>query len=287
MRPLSSKETSRRSPPSPERLGARRRRLRMIGVLATIVALVAAAYGASWASYLPKFSVQDIRVTGANEVSTNLLHAYIETKLHDGQYAFFSRSNIFLYPRNAIERAIVEYFPRIKSAKVSRESLLATAITVSIEERGTFAKWCNKEECYFLGENGFIFAPSTPVAPTLSPYLFRGGISSTTSAIGQQYLPGNFAGVLALLERLGQTGFSPSEVVAKDDQDFSIRLQEGFEIRVSYGADVGALVKNLELILTSEPLKGSKDELEYVDLRFGNRVYYKFKGSTRQSANAP
>ncbi|MEK9154173.1 MAG: hypothetical protein AAB798_01745, partial [Patescibacteria group bacterium] len=127
-------------------------------------------------------------------------------------------------------------------------------------------------------------ARATSSAKTLSSYVFRGGLpaqtglSSTTAAIGQQYLPGNFAGVLALLERLGQAGFSSSEIIVKDDQDFSVRLQQGFEIRVSYGADAGALVKNLELILASEPLRGKESELEYVDLRFGNRVYYKLKG---------
>jgi len=282
MRPLSFRETPRRSSPSPERLRTRRRRFRVIGSLAAIVVLAAAAYGASWASYLPKYSIQDILVAGASEVPQDLIYSYVETKLHDGRYSFLSRSNIFFYPRDSIERAVVEYFPRIKSAKVSRESLLATAITVSIEERETFAKWCHEEGCYFLSDEGLIFAPAASNAPAKSPYIFRGSISSTTAAIGQKYLPGSFAGVVALLERLGQAGFSPREVVAKDDQDFSVRLQQGFDVRASYGADVGALVKNLELVLASEPLRGKEDKLEYVDLRFGNRVYFKLKGEEQQ-----
>jgi len=42
-------------------------------------------------------------------------------------------------------------------------------------------------------------------------------------------------------------------------------------------------VKNLELVLSSDVLKGKTDALEYVDLRFGNRVYYKLKGQKQQS----
>ena len=276
----------------------------MLGTVVALVVIVAIVYGASLASYSPRFSVQEVRVAGANEISQDILRYYVDTRLHDGRQAFFSRANIFLYPRSSIEHAVVEFFPRIKSVKISRESLFATAITVSIEERETFARWCtlmlgtgNGEECYFLGENGFIFARATSSAKTLSSYVFRGGLpampahagqtglSSTTAAIGQQYLPGSFAGVLALLDRLGQAGFSSSEIVAKDDQDFSVRLQQGFEIRVSYGADVGALVKNLELILASEPLRGKESELEYVDLRFGNRVYYKLKGGAETAGS--
>lgn len=285
--PISFRDSSSRR----STLRARRIRFRVIGALAGITFLATAAYGANIASYLPQFSVQDIHITGAREVRTDLLRAYIETQLNDGRYAFLSRSNIFLYPKEGIESAIIEYFPRIRSAKVSRESLLATAITVSVEEREAFAKWCSStalgtsrgDECYFLGESGFVFAPETSSAPAVSPYIFRGNLASTTPPLGQQYLPGKFAGVLALLERLGQAGFSPVEVVAEDEQDFSVRLRQGFEIRASFGADLGALVKNLELILASEPLRGAEDELEYIDLRFGNRVYYKLKGAQQEA----
>src|SRR3989338_2519667 len=158
-RPFSFRDPPRRSSSSPERLRTRRRRFRVIGALAAALVLLAAAYGASWASYLPAYSIQDIRVSGASEVPGELVRSYVETKLHDGRYSFLSRSNIFFYPRESIERAVVEYFPRIKSAKVSRESLLATVITVSIEERETFAKWCHEEGCYFLSDEGLIFAP--------------------------------------------------------------------------------------------------------------------------------
>ena len=283
-RPFSFREPPRRSSSSPERLRTRRRRFRVIGALAAALVLLAAAYGASWASYLPAYSIQDIRVSGTSEVPGELVRSYVETRLHDGRYSFLSRSNIFFYPRASIERAIVEYFPRIQSVKVSRESLLATAITVLVEERATFAKWCSDDACYFIGNGGFVFASASSSAQTASGYVFRGGISSTTSAIGQQYLPGNFAGVLALLERLGQAGYPAREIIAKDSSDFTVRLQRGFEVRASYGADVGALVKNLELILASEPLRGKENALEYVDLRFGNRVYFKLKGESATTA---
>ena len=33
--------------------------------------------------------------------------------------------------------------------------------------------------------------------------------------------------------------------------------------------------KESQLVLSSDPLKGKESQLEYVDLRFDNRVYYK------------
>ena len=45
-------------------------------------------------------------------------------------------------------------------------------------------------------------------------------------------------------------------------------------------------MKNLQLVLSSGPLKGKDSELEYVDLRFNNRVYYKLKGEVETSNTA-
>lgn len=285
-----------RDAPKRETLRVRRRRVRAILLLALAAFFALAAYGVSALSYLPRFSVDHIEVSGANDIRGELVRAYVATKLWDGSLSFLSKSNIFLYPRAEIETALKEFFPRVERAKISRQTLLGNAITVSIEERKPFGKWCpstslgaSPESCYTMDGGGFIFAfaSTTPRFDTM--YEFEGSLSSTSPSLGQTYLPGRFSGVLALLERLGQAGFSPQRISAESsptqggDQDFSVALAEGFRLRVSFGADVGAIVKNLELVLSSETLRGREDELEYVDLRFGNRVYYKLKGEEQHS----
>ncbi len=286
MRPLSFRESSKRP-----NLRERRRRLRGLMALFVLVLIGGVVYAVHWASYLPQFSVQEINVVGTNATQPEQVHAFVGNKLANASLSLLSPRNIFLYPRGAIESAIKNSFPRIEKVAISRESLLATAITVAIEERKAFARWCHDtthmdEECFAMDTRGFIFAAATTSANGSAPYVFEGALShstnsgqvASTTAIGQTYLPGRFAGVLALLERLGQTGFSPQTISTDGGQDFSIALAQGFEIRASFGADIVALVKNLELVLSSEGLRGREDQLEYIDLRFGNRVYFKLKG---------
>jgi len=255
------------------------------------------AWGVSYISYLPQFSVQSISVKGAKEVSAELLHSYTESKLYGDTHPFLSPINIFLYPRAALEEAVRAYFPRIKSVRISRDSLLATALVVEVEEREMYARWCMDEHsdftaeavesCYLLDTDGLIFAPAdSPPSGFSTPYTFRGALASTSTPVGQVYLPGRFSGVVALLERLGQAGFSPLLIAIKDQQDFTIKLARGFTLRTSFGADVNALVKNLELVLSSEALRGRESQLEYVDLRFGNRVYYKLVNSEQKTVNS-
>ena len=289
MRPLAFREAK----PHRSSLRARRRLLRAITFLAALAALALAAYGVSVLSYLPRFSVQDIRIDGAKELRPELVHSYVETRLFDGSYRFLSPVNIFLYPRARIEEGLIAYFPRVRSARVSRPALLSTTIVVSIEEREAFARWClpasdagaKEERCFLMDRSGVIFAPfATSTRAPDTGYVFRGGVSATSSPAGQAYLPGAFSGVLALLERLGQAGYVPESISAEGEQDFSVSLARGFSIRASFGGDVSALVKNLELVLSSESLRGKESELEYIDLRFGNRVYYKLKNASQSEA---
>ena len=269
-------------------------------------------YGLGLASYLPQFSIQTIDVRGTKELRSDLVRAHVESVLHNGAYSLFSRTNIFLYPRAQLQEEVKGYFRRIENVHIARESFLATALIVAVEEREAFARWClpaevpaqaggsfgldsaeeQSELCYLIDRGGLIFAPvGTTSAGLATAHVFRGGFSpsissgqvATSGLLGQTYLPGRFAGIVALLERLGQTGFTPRSVFTEGEQDFSVALAEGFELRATFGADVSRLVRNLELVLSSESLRDKESQLEYVDLRFGNRVYYKLKGEEQQS----
>lgn len=270
--------------PKRETLRARRKRARFFIVLLLAPLLVLTLYGASFASYLPRFAIERVDVEGAHSLRPKVLEAYVATKLWDGSPEFFSESNIFFYPRTEIEMAVQEFFPRVEQVHLSRASMLGNAVTITIEERKPFARWCQElTVCFAIDRSGVIFAPASTTAAFETSYVFEGVLSGEGSPLSQAFVPGRFSAVLALLERLGQASFSPKLITITGDQDFSIVLEEGFPLKVTFGADVGTVVKNLELVLASEALRGKERELEYVDLRFGNRVYYKWKGGEESS----
>ncbi len=285
-------------------LRARRRRVRAFWALGALVLCGAFFYGVSWVSYLPQFNVSSISVSGAEDIKEEVIKRSIETMLDDGSYHILSRRNIFLYPRARLEKTLADSFPLIKSVHIARSSLLATDIVVTIEEREAFARWCpprlagssgeagrdDDTHCYLMDDSGFIYAPvgantgtSTPQANPSERYIFRGDIDPSSEPIGQWFVQAHLPGLLSLLKFLGQAGFTALSAEVENEQDILVRLQEGFLLKASFGADAGTLVKNLELVLSSDVLKGKTEQLEYVDLRFGNRVYYKLKGQEQQS----
>ncbi len=208
---------------------------------------------------------------------TDQVKTYAETVLDDGRLHWISRSNIFFYPKAEVESMIPKRFPRIESAHASRSSLFSTALTIRISERTMYGMWCIEEvQCYEMDETGFIFS-ETPYA-TSTRYLFTGGIATSSDPVGQSFVKAHLPGLLTLLRLLGQAGYEPRGASVVSDQDFLVPLARGFMLKASFGGDANALARNLELVLASDVLKGKEDSIEYIDLRFGDRVYYKLKG---------
>jgi cell division septal protein FtsQ len=271
----------REKPRSP--LRARRRRARLMIGVGVAVVLCGAVFGLSAATYHPRLTITDIDVRGAEGTKPDDIRAVVEGTVSTSTPQFFSSANIFLYPQEEIERMIANAFPRIKHVSVGRESLLSQAVVVTIQERQPFARWCAMSEgaCYALDSSGFIFAPSLEKNGFRTSYTFKGGILG--DPIGKKYMSGNFSGVVSLLDKLGEEGYPAYTITAENEHDFSIRLTDGVLLRASYGVELEEFVRNLELVLASDALQGKRRTIEYIDLRFGNRVYYKMKGSAGET----
>ena len=264
------------------------------GIAFLVLLLIAAAmYAVHWASYRPELNVSQITVLGAEKLPPQLVQSFVESELDDGSYRFFSRSNIFLYPKLAIQQDIVAFFPRIKSARLSRPSFFSRTLVVTIGERQPYARWCETgqvlgaDQCFQMDNSGFVFASAdastTPSSVFAEPYQFSGVL--TGGPIGKTFIPGHLPGLLALLATLQQqNNVTPVRVSVAGGQDFSVDFQEGFSLKASFGADAGTLARNLKLVLGSEALAGKESQIEYVDLRFGNKAYFKLKG---ESATSP
>ncbi|MBM3261634.1 hypothetical protein FJY93_04440 [Candidatus Kaiserbacteria bacterium] len=306
-------DTSARTSP----LREKRRRIRFVLAIVCAVLIGIIAFELSYVSYLPRYLIDSVAVQGTDKVPVDLVERFVATKLNSGTYPFLAPNNVLLFNEQALEVDIVGFFPRIKSAQVSRPSLLANSLVAVIEERQEFAQWCAvpgvwrqraPEDCYSMDDGGFVFAQAEAQTPTSTQkYVFSGGFSSsqqltaassspatTTPAvnpIGKTFAAGHLPGILIFFGQLQKAGFTPvGASLDGNGSDFTVPVREGFAIKASFGQDASVLVRNLGLILSADALKGRQDDIEYIDLRFGDRAYYKLKGEdtvTRQATSTP
>lgn len=274
------------SPKEPQReirrapLRVRRRRKRWALLSAFMVFCALATYAVHWVSYMPQYTIQDIEVSGISTLDEREIQQRVYDALGEDS-GFISPRNLLWYDSEKIRSALESDIFHIARASVSRDDFFSTTLRVSIDERAPFAKWCSTEErCYAIDETGFIFDPLTASSTQTfaETFTFFGGVTSTSTPLGAYVAPARFPSALSIMRTLGQAGYTPVRASIDSDTDVSIVFNTGFTLYASFGAEPPALVRNLKLVLESEPLKDNLSNLEYVDLRFGNRVFYKLKG---------
>lgn len=257
----------------PARLKTRRRQKRIVTSIACLLGAVGVVGALGAVSHLQQLAVADISIAGAKLLPVELLATAVKDDLNTPGFHLFSRKNVLLYPKSKIESELSSDFPRIKEVSVARESLLAAALVVTVQERAPYATWCRGSSCYVFDSRGFIFAEKTEV-PEKS-YVFYGGLLPTAEPIGQTFLEGRLPEIIALLDSLGAAGYGANGFSVDSEKDFTIMLGSGQKLLASFDISSDQLLHNLTTTLEAEALKDKFETLEYIDLRFGNKVYYK------------
>jgi hypothetical protein len=180
---------------------------------------------------------------------------------------------------------------------------LETKIEMGINEREPLATWCgesfdptfisteniseeNTEKCYFIDKEGYLFAEA-PYFSTGVYAKYYGKIEGAGDTVGSTFASNIFPRFLSLKNSLIAIGLKPVIFYEKENGDTYIYLASkttdkyGPEIRVKNESNFEKVAENLEAALTTEPLKtefkNKYSSLLYIDLRFGNKVYYKFQ----------
>ncbi|MBI2052756.1 MAG: hypothetical protein HYT34_00740 [Candidatus Ryanbacteria bacterium] len=96
--------------------------------------------------------------------------------------------------------------------------------------------------------------------------------------LGEKYLSADFMRLVAYFdERARQDNAVQSVEFSIDKKDSTLRLKTraGWEILLLENVNAEDAYKNLKVTLGE--IKNKVSSLEYIDLRFGNKVFYKFK----------
>jgi cell division septal protein FtsQ len=242
----------------------------LVGVLA-LVALVGVYAGAR----APAITIRDIHVDGTHHTNASALEDVVRAELSGTRFFLFPKKNTFFYPKQNIETELQERFAPLSSVSLTRDGF--TALQVRVSERDPVAKWCavnaTTTPCYMLDAGGTLFI-TEDAYPGRDFVVFYGeGLT-----LGALFLDGEFPELYAFLMALQPIiQKTPYEVVIDTHQDVYVRFSEGGELRFEQGAETALLLDDVVSIFSADRLQRN-EPFEYVDFRFGNKVYVKFVG---------
>ena len=275
----------------PSKLRRRRRKIFAMKVLFVFLLFIGFIFLLSWFSKISSLQIENIEVSGNSTLSSAEITDAVKKETSAKYFFLFSKNSVFLYPKKSIEIKLADDFKKIE--KLSIKSKGFKTLIATIVERKPNSLWCfsksedgnirnnaNLGKCYFLDEEGVIFSE----APDFSGNAFLryyGLLDNIEQPIGKIYLPiGIFKEVSRFINSLEMLGLKVSGFKAESENDYEINLKNGIKIIFDDKQPFGKTLENIESILSEVDLKGeypasNPSKINYVDLRFGNKVYLK------------
>lgn len=266
---------------------SRRLRRKRLILKAVVVGVIFAAIFAGIVAFfrIPYFQIWKIEISGNSLVNSNDLSEWIKVKLNGKYLGFFPKANIFIIPKREILAELPQEFKRIKNISIDKKYF--DTIAVKTEERINTAIYCERENCAFIDENGYVFERA--------PY-FSGGVfvnffdereaaetATTTFAVNINKTLGanlldeeEFKKIMDFARLLAKTGNGVVRVVLKKENNYEIYTKEGWKMILNNKNNPRATNLNLTTALEST-IKEERKKLDYIDLRYGNKIYFKYK----------
>ena len=292
---------------SPRLLEIKKRRQKIFLRKSLIVGflLVIVFFVFTYVAGVDKLNISQIEIVGNKITDTEMIKGAAQEELSGKYFWLFPKTNLFLYPKKAVKNKLSENFKRLENIDISIKE--NNVLEVSVTERKAVYVWCGEvpqtgteeiqteENCYFMDDSGFIFDQ----APYFSGNVYfkfyglahrstaEGQVSENENPIGSYFGDLGFAKLVTLKEILENIAVDPVALYKLENGDLKIYLSSksskplGPEIILKMDSDFEKMVENLQSALSTEPLltdfKKKYSSLLYLDLRFGNKVYFKFK----------
>jgi len=258
------------------KVAQKRLKVRLLKGSLFLLVLVLLVGALSWLSFSSFLSVNKIVVIGNSEIRTNAIQAKMLAATAIPTMLLFSNQNVVFYPKVKLETILRTKFPKIKTIFI-KNKILQKQVVVSIVERKPFALWCRgkneKRSCYYIDKDGFVFQKVQQQNLPTGLIIFEGGISKSRTKVMQTLIsPKYFAEVQKFIIALEAIKLKP-KVFIFEGNNARINLEPNWELRVALDKNMDAIPTNLEAVLEKENMF---PKISYIDMRFDERVYYKF-----------
>lgn len=262
-----------------------------LSIFLFLLVLVALSFLSRW----EKFNINKIEISGNKVVETEMIEDVVKENISGNYFWFFPKTNFIIYPQAKIETELKNKFKRIKTVSANDKNI--KTLEILLTERVASYTYCgvsvnteteNEQKCFFMDEEGYIFAE----APFFSGevYLkFYGKVADQEieDPSGKYFYQSDFSKLISFKEKIEKIGLKPVIFFIGENGYTEMFLSSllkselGPKIIFNLDSNLDVVLENLETILSSEPLKTDFRKkyasLLYIDLSFGNKVYYKFK----------
>ena len=183
--------------------------------------------------------------------------------------------SIFLIRPKIISKDILNKFPQIESVKVSIK--FPQTINLQIKERVPFAVFCQTDgkKCFYMDENGILFKILKQIPENTS--IIKKLIEDKEVFIGERVIEKSIVDIINKIKINLKDNFQINikEAIISTPFRLDIETSENWQIYFDLDSEIDLQIAKINLLLKDEIPATTRKSLQYIDLRFKDRAYYK------------
>lgn len=272
-------ETSRR---------IKRRRI-FVKIFLFFMAVIMFFSGISSLFYISKFRVKKVLIEGNLKTNSEQISAIINSVLDKKYLKILPYDNIFITPKETIKKEVLESLTRVNLVSIDRD--FPDSLLIKIGERKPVALFCGNhleesggkdefdapDKCIFLDKNALAFENAPIFSNNLYVRFFYDNLNKNEITLGGKIIDKNkFDNLIKFIGLLDQNDIKIIKVILQEEDIYQLFTNEGWYIILNKDNTSLGYLNNLIVSLDNQ-IKDNRSNLEYIDIRFGSKIFYKYK----------
>lgn len=237
--------------------------------------------------FAPYLQILNIDIVGTQALDNAQIKQRVSSMLEGKYLGIVPKNNYMFISQKRVQTVLTGEFKRIRKMTLIKK--FPDSVTIEIDERRALLVWCSGENCYLIDENGTAYGEADFSTPELTQNnLLR--ITDTSSrgvSLGENILEQSYEKyALEIKDALVKAGFeiggeylTPSRMAG----EIRVKTTQGFDLYFSTHFPLESAIETLLVIFNKEIPDEKKSEIEYIDLRNENKIFYKFKNSNPEN----
>ncbi len=240
-----------------------------------------------------QYQFTNIELYGIKTFPSEEVDQFIQKYLSNNWIGIIPQSSTITFSKTRLINTLQSEFPIIATVHVTLPE--PNTLNIYVQEKQPVCIWCfSHDECVFLDHEGIVYSKAPNFSDGVYPIF-----TSEETKVFDQYLgksiidPDTMYRFITLFKNLQSNDIALSQVKFLENGDISFAIEKLFgkypesstEILGTLNQDDVLFIRNIVTGLNhqtfKEQFKLNPKSLEYIDLRFPEKIFFKFKGKEK------
>lgn len=221
------------------------------------------------------FRLTQIEISDNQELVADEVKSFVQSQLDRSRLLMFKNNNYFLVKINRLTKDLISNF-NLDGAEVTKS--FPHTIKIKLQEKISQFIWQRDDTLYLVSSKGALNRQIEAPSENTEKYLILQDFRATKPA-SDQILNENELNLINKIASAWSIAFSDNNSLTKiylgdDLSQLNVQVKAGYTIKLDATKDINEQLDNLKKVL-AENIITDPNSVEYIDLRFGDRIFFK------------